>query len=161
MSELTQIKDFLQISDRISTAGQPTSEEFLTIKDSGHDTVINLALADSPGAIADESRIVRDLGLQYVHIPVQWDAPNPKDALRFFEAMNQRADETIFIHCAANKRVSAFLFLYRVLCLGENQAIAQNTLHRIWEPDPTWQTFINTMLKSFHRRTAPSLKSLP
>lgn len=161
MSELTQIKDFLQISDSISTAGQPTSGEFSTIKDSGHQTVINLALTDSPGAIANESGIVQDLGLYYVHIPVRWDAPNAKDALRFFEAMNQHIDETIFIHCAANKRVSAFIFLYRVLCLGDEKAIAQQTLHQIWKPNPVWQTFINQMLKNFHRRTAPSLKSLP
>ena len=157
MSELTNIKAFLQISDSISTAGQPTASEFLAIKDSGHHTVINLSLADSPGAIADESGIVQNLGLHYVHIPVQWDAPNANDALRFFEAMNQHADEPIFIHCAANKRVSAFVFLYRVLCLGDDKVIAQTTLNQIWEPTPLWQTFINNMLQNFHRRTAPSL----
>ena len=155
MSDLTQIKDFLQISDNISTAGQPTSTEFLTIKDSGHQTVINLALNDSPGAVNDESKIVKNLGLDYVHIPVKWDAPRPQDALRFFEVMNQHEDETIFIHCAANKRVSAFVFLYRVLCLGDDRAIALNTLHQIWEPNPVWQSFINGMLQEFYPRKAP------
>ncbi len=156
MSELTQIKDFLQISDSISTAGQPTTQEFLAIKDSGHQTVINLARLDSPGALTDESRIAKDLGLAYVHIPVQWDSPRPQDALRFFEAMNRHQDETVFIHCAANKRVSAFVFLYRVLCLGDDRALALAALHQIWEPNPVWQNFINAMLQQFYPRKAPS-----
>lgn len=157
MTKLTQIKAFLQISDSISTAGQPKSSEFLAIRDSGHQMVINLAKTDSPGAIQDESKIVEDLGLTYVHIPVDWDAPTAKEALRFFEVMNQHEDETVFIHCAANKRVSAFLFLYRVLCLGEEAAIAQLTLHQIWIPNLVWQTFMNRMIAEFHPRTAPSL----
>ena len=157
MSELTQIKAFLQISDSISTAGQPIESEFYTIRDAGHQTVINLALANSPGAIATESQIVQALGLEYVHIPVAWESPNIQDALRFFEVMNQHEDGTVFIHCAANKRVSAFVFLYRVLCLGEERAIAQKALLRIWTPNPIWQTFINQMIAELAPRKAPSI----
>lgn len=157
MSELTQIKDFLQISDRISTAGQPTSAEFSTIRNTGHRTVINLALTDSPGALTNESQIVQDLGLDYVHIPVVWDSPQRQDALRFFEVMNQHEDETIFVHCAANKRVSAFLFLYRVLCLGEERTIAQRALLQVWTPNLIWQTFIDQMVREFSPRSAPRI----
>ncbi|MEM9136432.1 MAG: protein tyrosine phosphatase family protein [Cyanobacteria bacterium P01_F01_bin.42] len=157
MSELTKIKDFLQVSDRISTAGQPTQAEFSTIRDAGHRTVINLAVADSPGALANESEIVQDLGLDYIHIPVVWESPNIQDALRFFEVMNQRESETVFIHCAANKRVSAFLFLYRVLCLGEQQVNAQRSLLQVWTPNVIWQTFIDQMVSEFAPRSAPSI----
>ena len=157
MSKLTEIKAFLQISDNISTAGQPTRAEFSTIRESGHQTVINLARSDSPGALINEQEVVQALGLEYVHIPVEWDAPNMQDALRFFEVMNQHENHTVFIHCAANKRVSAFVFLYRVLCLGDEPMMAQPPLHQIWTPNPIWQAFMDQMMVQFRPRQAPSL----
>ena len=157
LPKLTQINAFLKISDQISTAGQPNEAEFLAIKISGHETVINLALEDSPRALSNESQILADLDLEYIHLPVQWEAPTPADALRFFEIMNQHQYQRIFVHCAANKRVSVFVYLYRVLCLGEDAAIAQDTMHQIWEPNPIWQNFIDRMLAQFYPRKAPSL----
>ena len=120
--------------------------------------VINLSKLNSPDALQNEQQVVQDLGLEYIHIPVEWDAPTIKDALRFFEVMNQHEDETIFIHCAANKRVSAFVFLYRVLCLGEEKSSAQNSLHQVWTPNPIWQAFINQMIVAFRPRKAPTLR---
>ena len=43
-------------------------------------------------------------------------------------------------------RVSAFVYLYRVLRQGVDESTARNDLHRIWQPNPTWQAFIDTAL---------------
>jgi hypothetical protein len=43
-------------------------------------------------------------------------------------------------------RVSAFVYLYRVFCLKENEPMAKADLHRIWQPHPTWQAFIDQIL---------------
>ena len=93
---------------------------------------------------------VRALGLDYVHIPVEFGAPRPLDLALFFEALDA-AKGKVFVHCIANKRVSAFLFLYRVLKMGHPVAEAELALHRIWMPDPVWQEFIDSSLKELNR----------
>jgi hypothetical protein len=92
--------------------------------------------------LPDEAASVRALGLEYVHIPVQFGAPTESDLERFFEAMEQYATERIWVHCAANMRVSAFLGLRQGW--PEPQAFA--LMHEIWQPDPVWSKFIGSQL---------------
>jgi NAD+ diphosphatase len=148
LSPLQAIFAFLPLGERIGSAGQPTAEQFRMIAGAGYRSVINLALEDSPGALSDEERLVHELGLDYVHIPVEFTAPTREDLDRFFHEMALREDRKVFIHCIANKRVSAFLFLYRVLKLGHPVAEAEMALHRIWTPDPVWQDFIDRALRA-------------
>lgn len=145
---LAAIKNFLPLGDRFGTAGQPTPEQFALIRQEGFDTIINLALQESPGAIADEAALVQGLGFDYVHIPVDFKAPRQEDLQKFFEAVDQREGRKIFVHCIMNMRVSAFMFLYRVLKLGHPIHDAELALHRLWQPDPVWQDFIDTALRS-------------
>ena len=44
--KLENIYNFVQISDRVATAGQPTEIQYPTIAAAGYQTVINLALTD-------------------------------------------------------------------------------------------------------------------
>jgi hypothetical protein len=55
----------------------------------------------------------------------------------------------VFVHCVVNYRVSAFMYLYRVLRLGVDPEDAIWDLRSIWEPDETWLAFINTALKAY------------
>jgi hypothetical protein len=64
------------------------------------------------------------------------------------DALDMHADQKVFIHCMANYRVSAFVFLYRVLRLGVPQAEAETQLHQIWQPNETWANFIRSQLES-------------
>lgn len=145
---LVAIKNFLPLGERFGTAGQPTPEQFTLVKQEGFDTVINLALATSPGGIPDEAALVKGLGLDYVHIPVDFQAPRRNDLEQFFAAIDAREGRRLFVHCIANMRVSAFMFLYRVLKLGHPIHDAEMALHRLWHPDPVWQAFIDDALRS-------------
>ncbi|HEY2952719.1 MAG TPA: hypothetical protein VGK40_09060 [Verrucomicrobiae bacterium] len=49
------------------------------------------------------------------------------------------------MHCAVNKRVSAFVFLHR-LRHGVGRAEAERDLRRIWEPNGFWREFVNQRL---------------
>ena len=138
---------YKKISDRIGSAGQPRAEHFPALAQGGYEAVINLALADSPNALADESRLCAQSGLRYVHIPVQWTNPTAKDFSEFCTAMEALEDRKVLVHCAMNKRVSAFLYLYRVLRLGENLETAAADLRQIWEPDKNWASFIEQTLR--------------
>ena len=80
--------------------------------------------------------------MEYVHIPVRFDAPGEKELLAFFAAMEKHAGRKIWLHCAANKRVSAFLGLYRVVRQGWLERDAFALMHDMWEPDAVWAAFI-------------------
>jgi protein tyrosine phosphatase (PTP) superfamily phosphohydrolase (DUF442 family) len=147
---VTDIYNFLALSDAIGTAGQPRAEQFSSIQNAGYQVVINLALATSPQALPDEKEIVEQQGMEYIHIPVVWENPRVEDALHFFEAMKAHADKKVFVHCAANKRVSAFLYLYRTLHLEITQEEATRDLHQLWVPNDLWNAFMNQVIEQ-HR----------
>ena len=109
------------IDDRLVTSGQPTEAQLGAIADAGYATVINLGLHDDPRySLPDERATVEGLGLAYVHIPVAFGAPTEDDLLRFFDAMRAHAGQRLWVHCAANLRVSAFLGLWRVIVRGDD-----------------------------------------
>jgi protein tyrosine phosphatase (PTP) superfamily phosphohydrolase (DUF442 family) len=144
---LEDIYNFSQLSDRLATAGQPTVEQYPAIVSAGYRVVINLALNDSPNALADEAAIARALGLEYIQIPVEWDAPTIEDFQAFKTVMDAHSADKIFVHCAANKRVSAFVYLYRI-CQGVDEPIARQDLTKIWTLNEIWAKFIDRVRAS-------------
>jgi protein tyrosine phosphatase (PTP) superfamily phosphohydrolase (DUF442 family) len=146
-TQIEQIVNFLQISDRLATAGQPTIAQYPAIVSAGYRVVINLALTDSPNALADEGAIARALGLEYIQIPVEWDAPTIEDFQAFRAVMDAHSEAKIFVHCAANKRVSAFVYLYRI-CQGVDEPIARQDLTKIWMLNEIWAKFLDRVRSS-------------
>ncbi|WOD41860.1 protein tyrosine phosphatase family protein [Nodosilinea sp. E11] len=140
---LTGIRNYLEISPTLGTAGQPTAEQFKAVADAGYTVVINLALSTSDHALPSEAELVKSLGMTHFHIPVVWEAPTPGDLEIFFKVMERNRDFKTLVHCALNMRVSAFVYLYRVLRQGVDESAARADLHRIWQPDSTWQAFID------------------
>lgn len=146
-STLSEIYHFRAIGERLGTAGQPTEPQFQAIRQAGFEAVINLALPTSDNALANEGSIVARLGMSYVHIPVDFNAPTSQDFRAFSQVMEAFEDRPVFVHCAANMRVSAFVFLYRVLQEGVSAAEAEQDLHAIWQPDEVWSRFIQSQLE--------------
>jgi uncharacterized protein (TIGR01244 family) len=141
------IYNFRAAGDAIGTSGQPTVAQLSGIAQGGFRTVINLALHDDPRySLPDEAGTVRSLGMNYVHIPVQFATPAEDDLRAFFAAMDAHGGEKVWIHCAANMRVSAFLGLYRVLRQGWPQDKAFELMRGLWEPNEVWSAFIAKML---------------
>lgn len=144
--DITDITDYLAISPTLASAGQPTSEQLAAVQAAGYEVIINLA-PNEPRALADEAELVHALGLDYIHIPVLWQAPTAADLDAFLAAMARTAHRKRFVHCIANRRVSAFLFLHRVLVEGMTPAAAQGLLDQIWQPNPIWAAFIQDELR--------------
>jgi protein tyrosine phosphatase (PTP) superfamily phosphohydrolase (DUF442 family) len=143
---MENIYKFLKISHTIATSGQPTSEQFSAIKKAGYEVIINLALPESPNALPNEKQIVESQGMQYVHIPVVWENPTLENVTEFFRVMEALAHKQVFVHCAANMRVSAFIYLYRRLHEGISDEDAKNDLQKIWIPNDNWQNFIEQVI---------------
>ena len=141
---LAGIRDYRWPDDRIATAGQPTRQELAAVAGAGYQAVINLHTSSD---LPDEGEVVRALGLEYVHINVPWEHPERSHLERFFAAMEARQEQRLFVHCAANKRVSAFMALYRIHRQGWPQGKALAFLDLSTFP-PVWQTFIEEMLSA-------------
>jgi protein tyrosine phosphatase (PTP) superfamily phosphohydrolase (DUF442 family) len=121
----------------------PSEEELRAVAQCGFDVVINLGLLDAEYSLADERGLVISIGMVYEHIPVEWERPSAEALDTFYQTMQQWQDKKVFLHCAANKRVSVFLALYRINCLGWPEQQALQDIRRIWEPNPTWQAFFD------------------
>lgn len=144
---LSEIRVFRAVDDRLGTAGQPTEAQFQMVREAGFEAVINLALPTSTDALANEGSVVTGLAMSYVHIPVDFEAPAPRDFQAFCRVMEAFGDRPVFVHCAANMRVSSFVFLYRVICQRVARAEAERDLHAIWQSDEVWSRFIEEQLK--------------
>ena len=142
---IEEIRAFLRIGD-FGTSGMPRPEHFEEIARAGFKTVINLALPTSDNAMANEGDLVARSGMSYVHIPVLFDAPKRSDYERFKNVLNAVRSEPVFAHCAANMRVSAFMFLYRVRSGLAAREHAELDLLKVWTPDPVWRAFIDSVL---------------
>ena len=147
-ASLTAIYNFRAIGQRLGTAGQPSVDQLRAIREAGFEVVVNLALPTSDNALANEGSIVTGLGMSYVHLPVKFDTPTRTDFRTFCRVMAAFDDRRVLVHCTANKRVSAFVFLYRVLQQHAAIAEAEQDLRSIWQPDEVWSRFIQNQLAS-------------
>ncbi|PWT71876.1 MAG: hypothetical protein C5B46_07640 [Proteobacteria bacterium] len=146
-AQLADIYNYREVTGRMSTSGQPNEAQLAAVAREGFAVVVNLALHNEPRySLADETGVVRSLGMEYAHIPVQFDKPTQSDLLAFFSTMEQHRDRKVFVHCAANMRVSAFVGLYRSIVehLPDEQAFS--VMKTIWEPNEVWSRFIAEML---------------
>ena len=141
-TEIDDIYNYRQISEQISTSGQPTEKQFEAIKAAGFETVINLAPHSAENALPDEAGTLADLSMTYIHIPVDFKAPKWEDFEEFALTLRNLGDAPVWVHCAANMRVSAFIYLYRTAIFGEDAEAAEKDLHAIWEPFGVWKEFI-------------------
>jgi protein tyrosine phosphatase (PTP) superfamily phosphohydrolase (DUF442 family) len=139
---LESIFNFLPLSTTLITAGQPTEPQLELVRDHGYKLVVNLALGSAHNALADEKFTVESLGMEYVHIPVEFDRPTLEDFDRFCALLQANGEQPLLVHCAANFRVSAFFYLYRQIYLGWSEAKADIDLKKIWTPNAVWQQFI-------------------
>jgi protein tyrosine phosphatase (PTP) superfamily phosphohydrolase (DUF442 family) len=136
--------NFRRVADQVTTSGLVNAEQLATLGSEGYQAVINLLPDSYEHAVHEEPDLVREQGLAYVYIPVDFAAPTHDDFVAFSDAMDTHADDQVHVHCAANYRVSAFYALYaqsRGLC---TQAEADALVHDLWNPAdyPAWTELI-------------------
>lgn len=135
---LESVRNFQVVSERLSSSGQIGYDQIPLLRDEGFDVVINLAIADE-ARNGQEGFLVAGAGLTYIHIPVDWEAPQLADVEMFFDVMQANADRKVYVHCFANMRASAFVYLYRTMVEGVPEAEARSTMNEVWDPDDVEQ----------------------
>ena len=126
----------IDYSPSLTTSGQPTEGELALIASAGFGRVIFLAFTNHPKPVAHEDDIVRDQGLQFIHIPVDWESPSPADFAAFVAMMQTFGSGKTLVCCEVNHRASVFGFLYQVL-YGADIDEAMSLMHSIWVPNDT------------------------
>jgi len=139
--------NFVNVSERIHTSGQPSDSQLGGLKKSGYALVINLAPPTTVGSIPDEGMLVAQTGLSYVNIPVDWHSPRYEDFELFSNILNQSGSRHVLVHCQVNKRASLFTFLYRVVHERVAPDVAYEKITAVWIPDSQWKEFARATLK--------------
>lgn len=130
------------------TSGQLSKDDIGELPKMGVDLVINLAPPTSSNALAGEAELISGLGLTYVQIPVNWEAPMAEQFHQYTAVLAAFSGRKVWVHCAKNMRVSAFTYLYRRLVRREDESDASFPMREVWQPNAVWRAFIDEVLAS-------------
>jgi protein tyrosine phosphatase (PTP) superfamily phosphohydrolase (DUF442 family) len=138
-----------QVFDWLWTSGQLSERDITRLPELGIEAVINLALPTSTNALHGEAEFIARQGITYVQIPVIWEKPELHQLQQFFGTLKALEGRKVWVHCAKNMRVSAFVYLYRKLCLAESEETAIHPMRDVWVPNETWQEFIDDAVSGY------------
>jgi len=141
------ISNLIQVNEKLFTSGQPTQEEFELIANSKFNLVINLGLTSSVGKLDREDDIVTSLGMNYIHIPVDFEKPTIKNLNDFLKLLYTFKNEKIWIHCIKNYRVSAFMYVYHKYVLQTPFEEIDLEIFEQWQPSKEWQELMKTPIE--------------
>jgi uncharacterized protein (TIGR01244 family) len=144
------IENFLRVSDRVCTGGQPTAAQLAPLKREGIRTVI--ALRDpAEFDAASEEAAAREAGLGYVNIPVRTADPTDEQVVAFLRVTDDPAIFPVFVHCGSGNRVGAFWMIRRILVDGWTLEKAEEEARRIGLRSPNLVAFAEDYVRR-HRK---------
>jgi protein tyrosine phosphatase (PTP) superfamily phosphohydrolase (DUF442 family) len=115
-----------QILPNVITGGQPTAQQLRALKDAGGGIVLDIRdpMESRP---VEEAALVRQLGMEYVNIPVRSGSLDDATLGRILAVLRDAGERTIFFHCGSGNRVGGALIPYFILDQGmeEQDAIDQ------------------------------------
>ena len=123
---LSGVANANQILPNVISGGQPTADQLKAFKAAGGDIVLDLRDPMEPRPV-DEPAVVRELGMEYVNIPVKAGALNDVTLERILAVLRSAGERTVFFHCGSGGRVGAALIPHFILDhgMGEQDAIDQ------------------------------------
>ena len=148
---MNKILNYVKINELISTSGQPKIEELELIANEGFEVVINLAVPTTSNALENEDKIVSSLNMSYIHIPVDFENPKISDLKLFLNVLQALGANKVWIHCAKNYRVSAFMYVYHKYILKTSFEQIDLSIFEIWNPSAKWQEIMKVSLEDLYK----------
>jgi protein tyrosine phosphatase (PTP) superfamily phosphohydrolase (DUF442 family) len=123
---LRGVANACQVLPTVITGGQPDAEQLRALKSAGGQMVLDLRDPMEPRPL-DEPDVVRQIGMEYVNIPVRSGALDDGALDRIRQTLRDAGDRTVFIHCGSGSRVGGALIPYLILDQGldEQDAVEQ------------------------------------
>ena len=148
---MNKILNYVKINELISTSGQPKIEELELIANEGFEVIINLAMHTTSNALENEDKIVSSLNMSYIHIPVDFENPKISDLKLFLNILQALGANKVWIHCAKNYRVSAFMYVYHKYILHTPFEEIDLSIFDKWQPSLIWQELMKVQLEDLYK----------
>lgn len=126
----------LHASGDFLLGSQPAPEDFSLLTESGIRTVVNLR---TPGEQElDEGALVRQLGMNYHHVPFRAATELTDEALdQLRSILGNPENRPLLLHCASGNRVGAVWLAYRVLDEGQTLEEAEREAREVGLKSPS------------------------
>ena len=105
------VENFHQVSERIYRGAQPTEDGFRELAKMGIKTVVDLRREAAQAR--REQRIVEALGMKFLSVPMQMEAPTDEQISRVMQELNSETGP-VFVHCHGGRdRTGTVIACYR------------------------------------------------
>lgn len=113
------VRNFAKLESTIACGGATTPEGVAELKKLGYNSIINLREASETGAnVEAAAAAAKEAGINYVHLPMNGQSPDPAVADKFLEAVQAPANQPVFVHCGSGNRAAALWMVKRMVVDG-------------------------------------------
>jgi len=141
-AQTVEAPNFIVIGPNLATSGQPPAQALAALGAHGFRAVIYLAPNTVSNAVKEEPEILARQGIEFVHIPIPFGAPDESHFEALSAALSQRQGSKVLVHCEINMRASTLVFLHRVIRLKEAPSTAYDAVARVWSPRGPWRRLV-------------------
>ena len=114
--DVAGVRNYSRVDATVGCGGAVEPAAMATLKAEGFVSVINLRLANEPGADVEAGRAAaQSAGLKYIHLPFNIAMPDTKVVDSFLAAVADRNNQPVFIHCGSANRVGGMWMIKRAL----------------------------------------------
>jgi protein tyrosine phosphatase (PTP) superfamily phosphohydrolase (DUF442 family) len=127
---LSSVANACQILPNVVSGGQPNAQQLRALKEAGGGIVLDVRdpMESRP---VDEAALVRELGMEYVNIPVRAGSLDDATLDRILAVLRGAGDRTVFFHCGSGNRVGGALIPYFMLDQGMEEQDAVDQAMRV------------------------------
>src|SRR5688572_9375637 len=94
---ISGVANACQILPNVVTGGQPTADQLKALKAAGGDIVLDARDPMEPRPV-DEAAMVRELGMEYVNVPVRAASLDDRTLEQILSVLRGAGDRTVFFH---------------------------------------------------------------
>lgn len=114
--EMAGITNYSVTEDGFGFGGVTEPSAMAMLREQGYATVINLRLDSEEGANVEEGEAAAEAaGLNYIHLPFDSRNPAPGYFDEFLAAVQDDANQPVYVHCGSATRAAALWMSKRVL----------------------------------------------
>lgn len=136
------VTNFVKLDSTIACAGATTAAGVGEVKKLGYKSIINLRQANEPGAdVEAEAASAKQVGIRYVHLPLNSAQPDPAVVEQFLQAVAEPAAQPVFVHCASGNRAAALWMIKRLVVDGWETDKAAEEAAALGLTSPALKTF--------------------
>lgn len=152
-AEMAGIRNFSRVDATVGCGGAVDPSAMAGLKKEGFVSVINLRMANEPGADVDAGKAAAQAaGLKYIHLPFNVAMPDSKVVDAFLAAVADKSNQPVFIHCGSANRVGGVWMIKRALQDGWTVEKAQAEGEAIGLSNPDMKAFALSYIKDHQKK---------